>query len=336
MSKYKLILLLSLFLCRLGGSVKRGSMNTRIFYFVLAVVYMFVMGCTSLPLVKKKSVPNSPNQTSEQVIIENFPEEPEQSKVAPQKIKKILGRKEVKIYRPKIGVIFGPGLFKTAGHLGVLKEFKAQDIPIHSVAGLGWASTVSWLYNEKKSVDWMQWRLEQSNINEVVKTQVFNRNRYIFPLPDIKEWFLKAFFENRFTGSKKTNFCLQPLQNEPQSSDFFQCLNIPPVREAQFSTGGFPWKYLVQKLKDSGAEKIIYIHIKGNPLETSKKDFSQESFRYWSGWAAYPVPEGLVDFTLYLDLPGDGLDTLEIRSWIRQSQRQVEPLVSWLKSNTDY
>ena len=102
----------------------------------------------------------------------------------------------------KVAVILGPGGAKAFAHVGVLKAFQQQRIPIDKIEGLEWGALIGALYSEKaqiNDVEWKLYRMEQRNL----------------PLP-------KGFFAKRL-GEETIKIMDDYLQDAFMQDRFAQC-----------------------------------------------------------------------------------------------------------------
>src|SRR4051794_21735458 len=62
---------------------------------------------------------------------------------------------------PKIGLILGPGAFKTFSHLGVLREFEKSGFKVQAIVGMEWGSLVGAIYAMKGRANDLEWQLSK-------------------------------------------------------------------------------------------------------------------------------------------------------------------------------
>src|SRR6185437_8545528 len=59
----------------------------------------------------------------------------------------------------KVAVILGPGGAKAFAHVGVLRAFQQQRIPVSKIIGLEWGALIAGLYADKGQVNDVEWKL---------------------------------------------------------------------------------------------------------------------------------------------------------------------------------
>ncbi len=178
------------------------------------------------------------------------------------------------VQMPKVGVIFGPGGFKSFAQAGVLKELERARIPIEAVVGLEWGALVAALYAQNgqiHEVEWKLYRMEQSDLPQ--------RGGLLRRRNDSLET-LGPFLSRQFQGPNssieraKIHFACPSLSLQRaglrwQTRGGFKealerCLPFPPLFRAQqpsWSAAAFALREAVEHLRQQGVNLVILINV---------------------------------------------------------------------------
>ena len=190
----------------------------------------------------------------------------------------------LRIEPPKVGVLFGPGGFKSFAAIGVLKALEEKRIPIHAVAGLGWGAVVAGTYAKEASLHELEWQLLKLKASDLPSRSLITGS-----ISKVKaSRFFESHLGKRVLDAQAEKLDLPvgcPVVSVVTGKSrwvsrgslrqvFDQCLAYPPYFEDQ--KGWWGGAYMVQEaidhLKSQGAELIIYVNAFGEGDLFSKKE----------------------------------------------------------------
>lgn len=106
----------------------------------------------------------------------------------------------------KVAVILGPGGAKAFAHVGVLKAFQQQRIPIEKVIGLEWGSLIAGLYAIKGQVHDVEWKLYKMEQQNIFEPKGFFSRKGGEQSISIMDEFLNTSFGSEEISRSKVNF----------------------------------------------------------------------------------------------------------------------------------
>jgi predicted acylesterase/phospholipase RssA len=252
---------------------------------------------------------------------------------------------------PRVGVIFGPGLFNTYAHIGVLKAFEESKIPIHVVAGLEWGSLPAALFAAKglaHEVEWKMLRLEREDLPE----KGFFSSR--IKAKDISS--LSAFFDRIVKGEQIhkgvipfncPTFSLEKgvtywNRRGATAETIAQCMAYPPYFENRTGLYASPLSIAdaARQLRSQGAEMVIYVDVLSGSTLFRKEDRTVYLPEYllWAQVAAasaHDRPDG-VDLTLKVPLGADIYNFEGRRTHVEKGLRSARPVLQDLANKYSF
>jgi len=309
--------------------------------FVLFLLSFFTVSClqtSGFDLRKDKSSQNLENKQDENK------EEP-----------KVVAINEVetfdrgKPFRPKVGLVLGPGLALSFAHVGVLKKIVEAEVPIHAVIGMGWSTFSAVEFSSEGSVHGLEWRASRSNELKELSSLGFWKSTFDEKsVQDLKQ-VSSTLLTSTATKNNHAKFSCSLYSSKlgkvvfSKHKNYEVCAAVPPL----FNPGKTYSPFIMganeamQAAKDLGAEKVIYIDVL-RPIDLwadKKKYVNGSSYWYWTLAQAQlaedsrnfdkviPVSSresfGLLDFSKVLDLVSMGEDA-------------GDDLVKFLKSEYQY
>lgn len=82
--------------------------------------------------------------------------------------------------RPKLGIIIGPGGWKTLAAIGVLRELERARIPIHAIVGLEMGALTAGLYAQSASANFVEWTIGKIDPKKLNPKPVFAKRESDF------------------------------------------------------------------------------------------------------------------------------------------------------------
>jgi len=179
----------------------------------------------------------------------------------------------------KVAVILGPGGAKALAHVGVLKAFQQQRVPINKIIGLEWGALIGGLYAVKgqaNDVDWKLYKMEQKNLPRP-KGGFFSHKLGDDSVKIMDDFFQDAF-NNEEVGSAKIPFACPSRsiwtgvvnwQNRGPFKDVMKrCLPFPPLFKAQgtFLAGASQVVEAIDRLRSEGFNVIIFVNVLGSAM----------------------------------------------------------------------
>jgi NTE family protein len=241
---------------------------------------------------RPEAIPNPPQQQQAQ--------QPQQGQTPPKSTPD-LEQPEEPIPQPqryeakKVAVILGPGGAKAFAHVGVLKAFQQQRIPIEKVIGLEWGSLIGGLYAVKgqvHDVEWKLYKMEQQNLFE--PKGFFKRTAGENPISIMDDFLKDSFGSDEVSRSKVVFACTarSPLtgvlvwQNRGPYRDVMKrCLPYPPNFKAQGNliAGPSAATEAVDWLVREGYNVIILVNVLGNAQPVAQ-DALRDNMNYVILW----------------------------------------------------
>ncbi len=179
------------------------------------------------------------------------------------------------VQMPKVGLILGPGSFKSFAHAGVLKELHKARIPIDVILGLEWGALVAGLYAQNgqiHEVEWKLYRMEQSDLPQ--RGGLFRRRAD--SLESLRPFLSRQFQVNNASArieNAKIHFACPSLSLNRgslqwQSRGSFaeamnKCLPFPPLfrPEGEWSAASFALTEAAEYMRAQGVNLIILVNV---------------------------------------------------------------------------
>lgn len=274
---------------------------------------VLVVSCTHEQ--KKSTSPHktSPPPTETPVGITSPTQQDEQPKAAPQTSNKI----------PKIGLILGPGGIKTFAHLGVLREFEKNNIPIHSIIGLEWGSLIGALYSMNGKANDVEWQLSKLKRSDLPEKSLLSSGLDPASPKNLATYLGTVFNDKKIENSTLPFSCPSMLLGNGKvawwaqgslKSMIAKCMAFPPLYKSSQGWVAAPFEVeaAAQKLRDGGAEVIIFVNVLARGLvlkENRIKDDDQVQIIWWEGIEKLNASAKAVDWLVGIHTRGyDVLD----------------------------
>lgn len=306
--------------------------------FCILVLSLFVTSCVTMEGIGLRQSP--PNQNGG--INGGNPQNNQQNNVgsdAPDQ-NELLSRKEEKSFRPKLGLILGPGLAKTFAHIGILKRMREANIPVKMIVGMGWGSLPAAEYASEDSVHGLEWKVSRSEkLRSLKQTSFWSRGIQAKGLEQSK-----ALVNGLLTSGKKADSFGCPVMMGPanrlrllQVSGLNYCISVPPLFDSGSKVAPYLYEidWITRRMRKEGVEKVIFINVlpKGTASwKMASAKLSNSPKWYWNFVEEELSKESLdADHILEIPLRSHGLmdfeDALEIiRSGYRAGARLIELL----------
>jgi NTE family protein len=172
----------------------------------------------------------------------------------------------------KVALILGPGGYKSFAHLGVLKEFKKANIPIHKVVGIEWGALVGALYAQKGQVHELEWKLFKLEKVDFGGSGFFSNTKGSYDTKEISEY-LSTNIDRIDINQTKIKFDMPILSLQtgtvfwPQSgalkNGVESAIAAPPIFKARGDqmAGLFSVGEAARRLAREGYNIIVYVDL---------------------------------------------------------------------------
>lgn len=197
--------------------------------------------------------------------------------------------------RKRVAVILGPGGAKAFAHVGVLKAFQQQRIPVEKVVGLEWGSLIGGFYSLKGQVHDVEWKLYKMEHKNTLEARGFFGRRDGEPSVSVLEDFLKDSFGDEDVSRAKTPFTcasrsiwtgVVSWQTKGPFRDVMKrCMPFPPTLKAQgtFVAGASQATEAVDMLVKEGFNIIILVNVLGSAMPVGQ-DSLRENLNHVILW----------------------------------------------------
>ncbi len=309
--------------------------------FVTFVLSVFLTSCLQTPgIVFRKN----PNQRSNTQMGQSDVDGP---KVV--RINEVSTHDQSKPFRPKLGLVLGPGLAYSFAHIGVLKKLIEAKIPVTTIVGLGWSTFSAIEYATEGSVHGLEWRASRSKELQSLSNLSFWKSSFDEKnIQDLKK-VAKAILTTDQTQDHKSTFSCSLYSNKvskivfSKHKGFEVCAAVPPL----FNPGKSYSPYIMGSreslaaAKDLGAEKVIYIDVltSDDLWRDQKNSISGSSYWYWAlAKAQLKEDFQFFDYVQRVDMNrSEGLlDFSKVLSFVGQGEVAGEKLVRFLKKEYQY
>ena len=254
-----------------------------------------------------------------------------------------------KPFRPKIGLVLGPGLALSFAHIGVLKKIIESEIPIEAIVGIGWGVFPAIEYASEGSVHGLEWRASRSSeLKELSNLSFWKSTFGEKGIQDLKK-VSKTILSTEKTRGNHAKFSCSLYSSKlgkvvfSKHRGFEICAAVPPL----FNPGKIYSPFIMgskesyQVVKNLGAEKIVYIDVL-TPLDlwSSKKNYvNGSSYWYWT-LARAQLIEDSKEFDRVISVrirePYSLLDFGKVLELVTMGETAGLELVDFLKSEYQY
>jgi predicted acylesterase/phospholipase RssA len=182
----------------------------------------------------------------------------------------------------KVAVILGPGGAKALAHVGVLRAFQQQRIPVAKVIGLEWGALVGQLFAAKgqvHDVEWKLYKMEQKGLPRV--KGFFSKKLGDDSIRIMDDYFQDVFGGEDISADKVPFSCpsrslwsgVISWQNRGSAKEAMKrCLPFPPLFKAQgtFIAAAGAAAESVEMLRAEGFNVIILVNVLGSAMPVAQ------------------------------------------------------------------
>lgn len=261
------------------------------FFIVLAITAFSLQACKTAPPARKKPLPvGARPPISSPQDIDDEPDE-----VAKPGTEEEVPRPIERAKPKKVAVILGPGGAKAFAHVGVLKAFQQQRIPVDKIVGLEWGALIAGMYASKGQTHDVEWKLYKMEQQNVLEPKGFFSRRNGENDVGIMDGFLRDSFGNEDVSRVKVPFAcpvrsvwtgVVAWQNKGLARDVVKrCLPFPPAFKAQgtFLAGPSQASEAVEMLVKEGYNVIILVNVLGSAMPVAQ-DSLRDNLNYVILW----------------------------------------------------
>jgi NTE family protein len=178
----------------------------------------------------------------------------------------------------KVAVVLGPGGAKTFAHVGVLKAFQQQRIPIDKVVGLEWGALIGGLFASKGLAQDLEWKLYKMEQQKLPYPRGFFSKKPGEESSKVMDSFLSETFGKEQIGQTKINFMCPSKSiltgvvawqtRGPTAEAVRRCLPFPPAFKAQgtFAAGVSQATEAVDRLIKEGFNVVVFVNVLGSAM----------------------------------------------------------------------
>lgn len=195
---------------------------------------------------------------------------------------------------PKLGLILGPGAFKTWAHLGVLRELEKFGFRIHAIVGMEWGALIGGIYSQKGRANDLEWQLSKMKKSDLPHDGVFGPNYQPATIKSMGKYFDTVFQQTRIENGAIPFACSSVLlkngkitwwEEGPIRPAIEKCMTYPPLYSSQngWVAAAFDVGEAVKKLREKGAEIIVLVNVlaRGSVLKENRVRNQDENGIIW-------------------------------------------------------
>lgn len=195
----------------------------------------------------------------------------------------------------KVAVILGPGGAKAFAHVGVLKAFQQQRIPIEKVVGLEWGALMGGMFSLKGQTHDVEWKLYKMEQNNPLEPKGFFKSSSAERSVNVLDGFLDGAFGKEEIGRGKVPFACPTRSiwtgvvgwqtRGPYKENVKRCLAFPPTFRPQgtFLAGASQATEAVEMLVKEGFNVVILVNVLGSAQPVAQ-DNLRENVEYVILW----------------------------------------------------
>ncbi len=184
-----------------------------------------------------------------------------------------------------VAVILGPGGAKALAHVGVLKAFQQQRIPIQKIVGLEWGALIAALYAHKGQIHDVEWKLYKMDQQQILKPKsksLFSRDKNQYGINVFNDFFQDSFAKDEIGRAKMAFACpsrsiwtgVVAWQNRGLFREALKrCLPFPPLFKVQgtFLAGASQAVEAVEMLAKEKYNVIVMVNVLGSAAPYSQE-----------------------------------------------------------------
>lgn len=307
-------------------------------FFVSLVLSLFLASCQTSPFEMRSEEKKQTKAHSDQQDLEPIQQPP----------KHIDTYDKDKPFRPKIGLVLGPGLAHSFAHIGLLKELLREDIPIEVVVGMGWSSIVAKEFATQGSLHGLEWKASRSeNLKNLSNLGFWKKTFAEKEVQDVKVIMNELLSDSKPNSEHSTFACpIYSLKNQKvafvKDKGFEICAAVPPLFNPGLNYSPYIMgsKDALEAALNLGAEKIIYINVlEDSSLWGENKTYlTGASYWYWT-LVKHKLKEDQDSYDKVVSirsLKTDLLDFNNILNDVRAGELSGKKLVKFLKAEYQY
>lgn len=312
--------------------------------FVIFLCSIFLISCAQVPKVNFRN-----KEAPRDIPAAEDSGEPGEEVIEEDESVNFETKKSEKPFRPKVALVLGPGASRSFAHIGLLKEIKSANIPIHSIIGMGWSAIVAAEYVDQKSVHGLEWKVSRSeSLKKLSETSFWSSTIKEKTTRDAELIIQSLLTSSKGSRGKKGEFTC-PLLSKRKSDMVFadkrglkNCIAIPPL----FNPGKAyaPYLFDTAGLKKGalqmGAEKVIFVDVLNrNRSLFGAKESSVTGAAYWYwGFVAQMTEAGhdAFDKVIEINVDSEILNFETSLKSVRQGQAAGGELVEFLQREYQY
>lgn len=253
--------------------------------------------------------------------------------------------------RQKIGLVLGPGGLKSFAHIGVIKAFEKENIPIHAVIGLEWGSLPAAIYSQKAKsydVEWQMFKLKKENLPS---GGIFRSKLKAESTDKLNTFLQKALGTYRLDRGKLKFACpvvsvidarQSWLQYGRANKSLKKCMAFPPIYKNKNNWLADPimTDEVVAQIRRMGVDKIVYVDVisQSNLFTTSKFIDGDASRLIWV--LAQKIQKEMaskVDYYISVNTRKYSLLDMEpLRSYVLMGGQSAHDIVNKIKTEVEY
>lgn len=208
----------------------------------------------------------------------------------------------------RVAVILGPGGAKALAHVGVLKSFQHQRIPIEKIVGLEWGALIAALYSDKGQTNDVEWKLYKMEQKGLPRPKGFFSKRLGEDSVSSMDEFLQEAFGNGEISRARVPFnCpsrsiwtgVVAWQTKGSLREAVKhCLPFPPLFKAQgtFLAGASQATEAIELLRREGFNVIVLVNVLGSAMPVAQ-DSLLDNLNHVILWQE--IKRALVEATSY-------------------------------------
>jgi len=195
---------------------------------------------------------------------------------------------------PKIGLILGPGAFKSYAHLGVLREFEKAGFKVHAIVGLEWGALMGALYSMKGRANDLEWQLSKLKRTDLPQNASFGPNFQSESIKSFSSYLDTVFQKHRFEDNSISFACPSQLLVNGKSAwwdrggirtAMEKCMSFPPLFKSVngWVASAFDIQDASKKLHEMGAEIVVLVNVlaRGQIIKADRVRSQDEAEIIW-------------------------------------------------------
>lgn len=246
----------------------------------------------------------------------------------------------------RIGLILGPGALRSFAHVGILKAFEENKIPVKAVVGLEWGSLVAAFYARKGEAFDVEWQMLKLKEGYLPSTGLLSSQTKMKKTDDLQGYLEETFSESEIKPSQLNFSC--PVYELSQSENMIwraegkytsvlkDCLSYPPyyLPRQERVAGAFALSQSVKELKSAGVNQVFFVNVlKGKGFFDRNQVSFVTEILWQKGEQTLRLQKAEVDEFIDIDMNGFGFMSYDLRrEMIQRGYEAGQEKVLQLKS----